>query len=80
MKKQTKAAPAFDFSCCALIIAEYTDCMKMKKKKPILISVDTTYIKIATYNTVSLGLAKTCTNLGRFEFEFSIFKNEVIFS
>ena len=54
MKKQTKAAPAFDFSCCALIIAEYTDCMKMKKKKPILICVDTTYIKIATYNDIIL--------------------------
>ena len=54
MKKQTKATPAFDFSCCALIIAEYTDCMKMKKKKPILICVDTTYIKIATYNDIIL--------------------------
>ena len=54
MKKQTKATPAFDFSCCALIIAEYTDCMKMKKKRPILICVDTTYIKIATYNDIIL--------------------------
>ena len=54
MKKQTKATPAFDFSCCALITAEYTDCMKMKKKKPILICVDTTYIKIATYNDIIL--------------------------